>query len=210
MDQFIFVDIETTGLDERHDCILEVALVVADYDLQIKNETSYVLALPRHYPASEWGPGVETMHGTSGLLDLCAHSDHDPYTVESKLLDWLKKAGFKENLHPMCGNSVHFDRRFLRAYMPMLEEFFHYRNIDVSTIKGLAKAWYVGEAPKPAIKPHRALLDCRDSISELKWYRENIFSGQPSPPAGGTTGTAPIPVHRANPFLANPFKGKAA
>jgi oligoribonuclease len=114
-------------------------------------------------------------HATSGLLDRVRASSIDATAAERQTLDFLRQ-WVSAGESPLCGNSVHQDRRFLRKEMPVLDAYFHYRIVDVSTIKELARRWYP-EAPSPPQKPgaHIALADIRESIAELKWYREHLF-----------------------------------
>jgi oligoribonuclease len=170
-DHLIWLDLEMTGLSPEEDVIIEIATIVTDGDLRTVAEGP-VLAI--HHPQSalarmdEWN---QTQHGASGLLERVRTSTIDTAAAERATLDFL--AGLVEpRASPMCGNSICQDRRFLARYMPSLEAFFHYRNLDVSTLKELARRW-APEVASSFVKAgaHLALLDIRESIRELEHYR---------------------------------------
>jgi oligoribonuclease len=174
--RLIWIDLEMTGLDPDHDDILEIATLVTDGDL---NELAVgpVLAistpLERLQAMDEWN---RSHHGRSGLWQRALESGVSLATAEQQTLDFLK-TWIGERVSPMCGNSICQDRRFLHRQMPMLEGFFHYRNLDVSTLKELARRW----APKVfsgLVKTgqHQALEDVRESVQELQYYRQ--FMGE--------------------------------
>ncbi len=175
MDKLIFCDVETTGLDSNKDRLLEVGLVVVNRQLQVLAEKSWVLMMPilTHVVNSV----VEEMHTKSGLFDECRASKWVTKDVQLASLAFLNEQGFAPGEAPLCGSSVHFDRGFLRAYMPELDKFFHYRNVDVSTLKNLVTFWAPELALKrpPGARKHRSLPDCHDTIEELKFYRECCF-----------------------------------
>ena len=172
----VWIDLEMTGLDTVNDGIIELASIVTNRNLQIIAESpSYVIHQPDEVmdAMDKWN---QKHHSQSGLIDEVRESRMNYAEAEDAMLDFLARHAVPE-ASPMCGNSVCQDRRFLFRLMPRLEEFFHYRNLDVSTLKELAKRW----APKKVAmqnkqSSHRALDDIRDSIEELKFYRENIFS----------------------------------
>ncbi len=171
----IWIDLEMTGLDTDRDHIIEIATIVTDGRLEILAEGP-VLAI--HQPDAvleqmdRWN---QTQHGNSGLIDRVRASDVDVAQAESRTLEFLE-AWVPPNTSPMCGNSICQDRRFLHRWMPRLEQYFHYRHIDVSTLKELAKRW----APRVAEgfdknSSHLALDDVRDSIRELRHYRDQFL-----------------------------------
>lgn len=173
--RLIWIDLEMTGLDTDHDHIIEIATIVTDAQLNILAEGP-VLAI--HQPDTvlnamdEW---CTRQHGESGLTERVRRSRLSVADAEQQTLDFLKK-WVDAKASPMCGNSICQDRRFMHRLMPELEQFFHYRNLDVSSVKELAKRW------RPEIMDglkkeasHLALDDIRDSIRELKYYREYFF-----------------------------------
>lgn len=167
----IWLDMEMTGLEPDRDRIIELAIVVTDGELNTVAEAP-VLAV--HQPDSvidgmdEWNTRT---HGQSGLIDRVKASTMDEAAVEARMLDFLAQY-VPERASPMCGNSICQDRRFMARYMPRLEAWFHYRNLDVSTLKELAKRWHpeVAAGVKKLGK-HEALSDIHESIDELRHYR---------------------------------------
>ena len=171
----IWIDMEMTGLFPDRDQIIEVALVVTDSDLNVVAESP---ALVVHQEAAvmdgmdDWN---KSTHGRSGLIEKVRTSELNEAAVEAQMIAFLEPLVGKSK-SPMCGNSICQDRRFLARYMPSLEAYFHYRNLDVSTFKELVKRW------KPEIASgvtkegkHTALADIYESIAELKYYREHFI-----------------------------------
>ena len=171
----IWIDLEMTGLDTVNDRIIEVATIVTDKYLNELAEGP-VLAISQSRETMDAMDDWNTrQHGESGLTARVLASSVSPEKAEKATLDFLA-AWVDPGVSPMCGNSVCQDRRFLAREMPDLERYFHYRNLDVSTLKILAQQW----APEVAAgfskdSTHRALADIRDSIAELAWYRDNLF-----------------------------------
>ncbi|HEY9098850.1 MAG TPA: oligoribonuclease [Thiobacillus sp.] len=171
----LWLDMEMTGLSPETDRIIEIAIVVTDADLNTVAEGP-VLAI--HQPdevmhaMDSWNQGT---HGKSGLIDRVKASQLDEAEAEALMLEFVKQH-IPAKTSPMCGNSICQDRRFMARSMPQLEAFFHYRNLDVSTLKELAKRWRPGlsEGFKKANK-HEALADIYESIDELKYYREHFI-----------------------------------
>ena len=171
----IWIDLEMTGLDPQQDTIIEIATIVTDKHL---NELAVgpVLAIwqeqERIDGMDEWNT---RQHGQSGLISRVLESDITLADAEAETLSFLHE-WVDEGVSPMCGNSICQDRRFLAREMPELESFFHYRNLDVSTLKILAQQWAPSVASGFAKESeHLALADIRDSIEELAWYRDNLF-----------------------------------
>ena len=174
-DYLVWMDLEMTGLDPERDVILEIATIVTDGSLNVIAEGP-VLAV--HQPdvlldaMDDWNTKT---HGNSGLTERVRNSATDTRAAELATLEFLRPY-VKAGASPLCGNSIHQDRRFLVKYMPELEAYMHYRNIDVSTVKELAKRW------KPAVVSsfqkqgsHQALDDIRESIAEMLHYREHFL-----------------------------------
>jgi len=170
----VWMDLEMTGLDPEHQVILEIASMITNDELEIISAGPNIVI---HYPEEvleimeEWS---RTQHTITGLLEKVKVSDCDCRRAEVETLKFVKSFCAKGE-SPLCGNSIGQDRRFLTKYMPVLEEYLHYRNIDVSTIKELVQRWYPGFPPFMKQKTHLALNDIRESIQELKYYREKIF-----------------------------------
>jgi oligoribonuclease len=171
----IWIDLEMTGLEPQRDLIIEIATLVTDLNLNVLAEGP-VIAI--HQPPEvleamdDWN---KNQHGKSGLLERVRSSSQDVRAAELKTLDFLK-AWLPAGASPMCGNSICQDRRFLARLMPELEAFFHYRNLDVSTLKELARRW--APAMADAFKKdssHLAMDDIKDSIAELAYYRQHFL-----------------------------------
>ena len=173
--RLIWIDMEMSGLNPLTDRVLEVALVVTDADLNTVAEAP-VLVVHQSDAVLDgmdnWNKGT---HARSGLIDKVKTSTLDEAAVAIAMIDFLKPL-VPANGSPMCGNSICQDRRFLATHIPQLEAYFHYRNLDVSTLKELAKRWYpvVYDGFKKESK-HEALADIYESIDELKYYRANLF-----------------------------------
>jgi oligoribonuclease len=171
----IWIDLEMTGLKPDTDRIIEIAVVVTDPNLTVRIEGP-VFAIHQSDAMlngmDAWNKGT---HGRSGLIDRVKASTVDEEQATQAVIAFLKQY-VPANKSPMCGNSICQDRRFLANYMPKLEAFFHYRNLDVSTLKELAKRWKPGlsEGFKKAQK-HTALADIHESIDELAYYREHFL-----------------------------------
>ncbi|MGB0205033.1 MAG: oligoribonuclease [Neptuniibacter sp.] len=171
----IWIDLEMTGLEPKTDVIIEIATIVTDSDLNILAEGP---TLAIHQPdevldaMDEW---CTNQHGKSGLTQRVKDSKVTEAEAEQQTIEFLKQY-VEAGASPMCGNSIGQDRRFLDKYMPELEAFFHYRNLDVSTLKELAKRWKPEVAAGVVKKgSHLALDDIKDSIEELKHYREHFI-----------------------------------
>jgi oligoribonuclease len=170
----VWIDLEMTGLDPEKDLILEIATVMTDCRLEPVAEGSNItINQPEELLLSmdEW---AITHHEKSGLLDDVKRSSYDCQTAEQETLEFLS-IYCKKGESPLCGNSVWQDRQFLKRHMPTLEEFFHYRNIDVSSIKELVRRWYPSLPPYEKRTSHRALSDIKESINELRYYRKRVF-----------------------------------
>lgn len=171
----IWIDMEMTGLEPETDRVIEIATLITDADLNILAEGPVVAVHQSDSVLAGMDEWNQRTHGDSGLVARVRASQSDEADAEQQTLDFLRDYA-ETGSSPMCGNSVHQDRRFLVKYMPTLEAFFHYRNLDVSTVKELARRWRP-ELPGGFIKngSHKALDDIRDSVSELQYYREHFF-----------------------------------
>lgn len=175
-DNLIWIDLEMTGLNPDTDRIIEIATIVTDAQLNILAEGPVIAVHQTDTVLSQMDEWNTNQHGSSGLVDRVRQSDYDERRAEAETIDFLQQ-WVERGMSPMCGNSICQDRRFLWRGMPQLEAYFHYRNLDVSTIKELARRW------KPEVLngvkksgAHLALDDIRDSIEEMKYYRGQVFS----------------------------------
>jgi oligoribonuclease len=171
----VWVDMEMTGLVPETDRIIEVALVVTDGDLNTVAEAPVLVVHQADIILDGMDNWNKSTHGKSGLIDKVKASTLDEAMVEAQMLEFLKEY-VPTRISPMCGNSICQDRRFMARWMPKLEEYFHYRNLDVSTLKELAKRWKpeVASALKKHGK-HEALADIYESIAEMRHYRDNFL-----------------------------------
>jgi len=176
-DPLVWVDLEMTGLDPAHHVILEIAVVVSDGALERVVEGPDLVVAASEDALAAMEPFVAEMHATSGLLDAVRRSGLGVAEAEAEVLNFVRAHAPKSRAAPLAGNSVHADRAFLARYMPTLNGWLHYRNVDVSTVKELARRWYpdaYASAPEKA-KGHRALADIRESLAELRHYRATVF-----------------------------------
>lgn len=181
-ENLIWIDLEMTGLDPDTDRILEIATLVTDKQLNLLEEGPVIAVHQDDAVLAAMGEWCTRQHGQSGLTRRVRESAVGLRQAEQSTLEFLRRH-LPPNASPMCGNSIGQDRRFLVRHMPELERFFHYRNLDVSTLKELAKRW----APTVSFNKastHLALDDIRDSVAELKFYRERLFRPEFGPPPG--------------------------
>ena len=170
----IWIDLEMTGIDPEEHVILEIATVVTDGDLAVVAEgPNMAINHPEEIlmTMDQWS---ESHHQASGLLERVKASAYDCHRAEHMALEFLRSY-CRQGESPLCGNSVWQDRRFLAKHMPSLNGFFHYRNIDVSSIKELVKRWYPALPPFKKQGTHLASIDIQESIKELKYYRQKVF-----------------------------------
>ena len=179
----VWLDMEMTGLDPDGDRIIEMAIVVTNSELELVAESPAWVVHQSDKTLAGMDEWNQKTHGRSGLIDRVKASTQDEAQVAAEALEFLKKYSSAGH-SPMCGNSICQDRRFMARHMPQLEVFFHYRNLDVSTLKELCKRWtpeiYKGFKKKSR---HTALADIYESIDELKYYREHFLRLTP-PDAG--------------------------
>ena len=176
-DRLIWIDLEMTGLKPDSDRILEVALVVTDASLAVIAEAPVWVVRQGDATLAAMDAWNQATHGRSGLIDRAKASPHDEAAVEAAALAFLREH-VPAKTSPMCGNSICQDRRFLARWMPALEDHFHYRNLDVSTLKELARRWQpeVAKAFSKESK-HTALADVYEAIDELRHYQRHFLRG---------------------------------
>ncbi len=181
------MDLEMTGLDPSRNVIVEIATLVTDDELNVVAEGPDLVV---HQPEDQLAlmePIVVEMHTKSGLLDAIRASTVTLDEAGAQTLEFIKQWVPEARKVPLCGNSIGMDRRFLDAYLPDIENWLHYRSIDVSSVKELVRRWYPQLTNGRPYKAgtHRALDDIRESVSELRFYREHVFV-----PSGGSGGSA--------------------
>jgi oligoribonuclease len=202
-DRLVWIDCEMTGLDLRADALIEVAALVTDFDLTVIGEGVDVVVAPPHEALEQMDEFVRAMHTSSGLLDELA-SGVPLEEAEQQVLGYIKEHCPVGSRPPLAGNTVATDRAFLARDMAELESFLHYRIVDVSSIKELARRWYPRAYFSAPVKSgnHRALVDIQESIEELRYYRAAVFVPPPGPDSerakalaaehgGSLTGTLP-------------------
>ncbi len=181
-ENLVWIDCEMTGLDVEKDCLVEIAVLVTDSELNILDEGLSVVIQPREDSMAGMGEFVTNMHRESGLLELLSDGV-SLEQAEAKVLDYVKRFAPEARTAPLAGNSIGTDRMFINRYMPNLDSHLHYRNVDVSSIKELVRRWYPKvyfQLPKKS-GGHRALADIRESIAELKYYRKTVLVEAPGP-----------------------------
>jgi oligoribonuclease len=178
----VWVDCEMTGLDIEKDEICEIAVIVTDGELKPVDEGIQIVIKPSEAAMSNMGEFVTQMHTDSGLITEIPNGN-SVEAAEILVLEYLKKYISEPKTAPLAGNSIGTDRMFLIKYMPKLDQFLHYRNIDVSSLKELVRRWYPRvyfNLPKKN-GSHRALADIRESIQELRYYRASVLVSAPGP-----------------------------
>ncbi|MDT4939446.1 MAG: oligoribonuclease [Pseudonocardiales bacterium] len=194
----MWIDCEMTGLDLLRDALIEVAVLVTDADLNLVDDGMDIIIHTHDDVLDTMLPVVRDMHASSGLTDEVRASTVTLGEAEKVILDYVRRHVPEPKSSPLCGNSIATDRGFLARDMPDLDEYLHYRMIDVSSIKELAKRWYprVYQSQPAKGLAHRALADIRESVQELAYYRRTLFV----PPPGPTQEEA---VAAANAILGN-------
>ena len=174
-DNLIWIDLEMTGLDPDNDQIIEIATVITDKQLNPIQDGPVVAIFQEESILDGMDEWNTTQHGKSGLLERVRNSEYTVEQAERMTIEFLEDF-VPDNTSPMCGNSICQDRRFLYRQMPRLEKYFHYRNLDVSTVKELVKRWTTGEDQFRKNSGHLALDDIHDSIEEMQHYRAKYFN----------------------------------
>ena len=176
-DRLVWIDLEMTGLDVERDVIVEIACIVTDAELVALDDGIQLIVHADAEQLAQMGDFVREMHTKSGLLPEIERSDVDVAGAQQAVLEYVRAHVKTARSVPLCGNSIGTDRRFLARDMPELDEYLHYRSIDVSSLKELCKRWYPEVYRKRPGKAehHRALDDIRESIAELRFYREHML-----------------------------------
>ena len=172
------MDLEMTGLDPETDVIVEIATLVTDDELNIVAEGPELVIFQPDDVLARMNDFVTKMHTTSGLLELIKVSTVSEAEAMQQTLDFIKVHSPDSGKIPLCGNSIRTDRSFLAKYMPEIDNWLHYRCVDVSTVKELVRRWYPGVEhgrPTSVGQTHRALDDIRDSVAEMAYYRDRVF-----------------------------------
>jgi oligoribonuclease len=178
----VWIDCEMTGLDVEKDELCEIAVIVTDQELVAQDGGLQIVIKPSDAAMENMGEFVTNMHSESGLLEEIP-SGESAERAEAKVMEYLQQWIAEPRTAPLAGNSIGTDRMFLNRYMPELDSFLHYRNIDVSSIKELTRRWYPRvyfQLPKKN-GGHRALADIKESIQELRYYRKTVMVEQPGP-----------------------------
>jgi oligoribonuclease len=185
IDRLVWIDLEMTGLDPERDVVLEIAALITDSELEPVAEGLDIVVSQPAAALEGMAPVVRDMHARSGLTDAVLAATMSLADAEAAVLDLVKQHVPEPRTVPLCGNSIATDRTFIVRHMPDLEAWLHYRMIDVSSIKELAKRWYPDAyrgAPQKA-GGHRALADIEESVAELRYYRSAVFVPPPAAPA---------------------------
>jgi oligoribonuclease len=192
----VWIDCEMTGLDPQVDVLVEVAVVVTDSELTLLDDGLDILIATDPAKLEGMEDVVREMHTTSGLLDALATATTTLEDAEQQVLDYVQRWVPERRKAPLCGNSIATDRTFITRYMPKLDDHLHYRMIDVSSIKELARRWYPRAYFNAPAKNggHRALADIVDSITELRYYRAAVFVPAPGPDTDTARAAAELAV----------------
>jgi oligoribonuclease len=174
----VWMDCEMTGLDVEKESIIEIATLITDSELNVLEEGPCIAIHQRDELLEKMDEWNTKHHNASGLVKRVKESLINEVDAEKRTLDFIKKYCPK-GTSPLCGNSIHQDRKFLHKYMPKMHDYFHYRSIDVTSIKELVTRWYpTGPKFPKKSQEHVAMIDIRESLQELIFYRENYFLGQ--------------------------------
>lgn len=181
-DRLVWIDCEMTGLDLAVDELVEIAIVVTDFELNVLDPGFQIVIKPDDSALANMGEFVTEMHRSSGLLDEIPNGV-SLADAEFQALEYIQRFAPVEGKAPLAGNTIGTDRMFLAKYMPRVDRWLHYRNVDVSSIKELSRRWYPRAYFNAPAKNggHRALADILESIRELAYYRKAVFVPEPGP-----------------------------
>ncbi|WP_150957106.1 oligoribonuclease [Microbacterium testaceum] len=181
-DRLVWIDCEMTGLDLGVDELVEIAVVITDFELNVLDPGFQIVIKPDDSALANMGDFVTEMHRSSGLLEEIPNGV-SLADAEFQTLEYIQRFAPVEGKAPLAGNTIGTDRMFLAKYMPRVDRWLHYRNVDVSSIKELSRRWYPRAYFQAPTKNggHRALADIRESIRELAYYRAAVFVPQPGP-----------------------------
>ena len=194
-DRLVWIDCEMTGLDLGADALIEVAALVTDFDLNVLGEGVDIVIKPSQESLDQMVEFVKEMHTTSGLIDVLSEGT-TLADAEAQVLEYIQRFVPLEGKAPLAGNTIGTDRMFLAKYMPRVDRWLHYRNVDVSSIKELARRWYPRAYIHAPAKEggHRALADILESVRELAYYRQAVFVPEPGPTSDGARAAAAAAV----------------
>lgn len=198
----VWIDCEMTGLDLESDELVEIAVVITDYDLNLVDPGLDIVIKPDASALEGMGDFVRQMHTTSGLIEEIPNGV-SVAEAEYQVLEYVLKFIPADQKAPLAGNSIGTDRAFLAKFMPRLDSQLHYRNVDVSSIKELARRWYPRayfQSP-PKDGGHRALADILESIRELAYYRQAVFVADPGPSSDEAKSIAEEAVNKFAPMM---------
>jgi len=181
-DRLVWIDCEMTGLDLEVDELVEIAVVITDFELRPLDPGFQIVIAPGTAALENMGEFVTEMHRASGLLDEIP-SGVPLAEAQARTMEYIRRFVPQERKAPLAGNTIGTDRMFLAKYMPEVDRYLHYRNVDVSSIKELARRWYPRVFFQAPAKDggHRALADILESIRELRYYRRAVFVAEPGP-----------------------------
>jgi oligoribonuclease len=207
-DRLVWIDCEMTGLDLERDALIEIACLVTDGDLNLLDEGIDEVIKPPPEALDQMADVVREMHTASGLLP-ALESGSTLAEAQDRVLEYVRKYVLEPRKVPLCGNSIATDRAFLARDMPELDAYLHYRMVDVSSIKELARRWYprVYFASPHKTGGHRALADINESVRELRYYRDTIFVPMPGPDSA--TAREIAARHGGTPLASPPEAGQA-
>jgi oligoribonuclease len=190
-DRLVWIDCEMTGLDLDLDELVEIAVVVTDFELRPLHPGFQIVIKPDDSALAHMSEFVREMHASSGLLEEIPQGVSTA-DAEFQALEYIQQFVPQEGKAPLAGNTIGTDRMFLAKYMPRIDRWLHYRNVDVSSIKELSRRWYPRAYIHAPAKDggHRALADIRESVRELAYYRQAVFVAQPGPTSDGARAAA--------------------